>query len=116
MLGASLRRACGIARPPMTGLVVVIVAWWLLIGATVALTLPEPAASAQPTPFAVAVGRSAHLHQTGMPSWPIPIERDRFLGRHPVFLMIAALAGPFSRNQVRFSREGATTGPGRTGH
>jgi hypothetical protein len=64
----------------MTGLVVAVVAWWLLIGAAVALTLPAPASSATatPTPFGVAAGRDARLHQPGMPSWPIPVERAAF--------------------------------------
>ena len=75
MLGASMRR---LRRPPTTGLVVVVVAWWLIVGGAVALTLPAPASSATPTPFALAVGRTARLHQPGMSSWPIPVERAAF--------------------------------------
>ena len=62
----------------MTGLVVAVVAWWLVIGGALALTLPAPARSATPTPFAVAAGRDARIHQPGMPSWPIPVERAAF--------------------------------------
>jgi hypothetical protein len=62
----------------MTGLVVAVVAWWLMLGAAMTLTLPEPAASAAPTRFAVAVGRAARFYQPSMPSWPIPVERVAF--------------------------------------
>jgi hypothetical protein len=56
----------------------VVVAWWLLIAGAVALTLPVPARSATPTPFAVAAGRTARIHQPGMPDWPVPVDRAAF--------------------------------------
>jgi hypothetical protein len=78
MIGASMRRARSIIRPPAAGLIIVVVTWWLAIAGAVALTLPSPAASATPTAFAVVAGRSAHVHRPGMPSWPVPVERAAF--------------------------------------
>ena len=63
---------------PSAALLVTVVAWWLLIGGAMALTMPAPAFSATPAPFAVEAGRAARIHQPGMPSWPIPIERAAF--------------------------------------
>ena len=72
------RPAPGTRARPAVAFVVAVVAWWLLIGGAVALTMPLPAASATPAPFAVAAGRTARVHQPGMPSWPIPVERQAF--------------------------------------
>jgi hypothetical protein len=68
MLGASVRRS---HRRPPAGLVVAVVAWWLLLGGAIIWLMPEPAASASSR-------QVAHLHQPGMPSWPIPVERAAF--------------------------------------
>jgi hypothetical protein len=62
----------------MTGLVVAVVAWWLIIGAAVMLTLPSPAASATPTPFIAVPGQTAHIHQPGMTWWSVPVDRVGF--------------------------------------
>ena len=71
------RRTRGVFRPP-PGVVVAVVGWWLLIGGVTALTLPPPALSATPEPFAVMVGVTARINQPGLPTWPIPVERGAF--------------------------------------
>ena len=78
MADRSARGTRGSPRRSSAGLLVLIVAWWLLIGGAVALTLAAPAKSASPTPFAVVAGQTARIHQPGMPSWPIPVDRAGF--------------------------------------
>jgi hypothetical protein len=75
MLGTSLRR---FRRRPPAGLVVAVVVWWLLLAGAIVWLMPEPAASASSRRVAVVPGQTARLHQPGMPSWPIPVERAAF--------------------------------------
>ena len=65
MLGATLRR---LPRLPTAGFVIAVVAWWLVIGGAVALTLP----------FAAVPGQAARIHQPGITWWPIPVSREGF--------------------------------------
>jgi hypothetical protein len=52
--------------------------WWLLVGAAVALTLPEPVRAVPQRPY----GSTARVNLPGMvpahPSLPIPVERAAF--------------------------------------
>lgn len=59
-------------------LTVVVVTWWLAIGAVIASMLPIPALSARQPGFVVAVGRSARINQPGIPVWVIPVERAAY--------------------------------------
>jgi hypothetical protein len=74
----SLRGIRGLSRRPSTGLVIAVVLWWLLIGGAVALSLPSSARSAVRGPLAIVPGQTAHIHQPGMPSWPVPVNRAGF--------------------------------------
>src|SRR5688572_16863974 len=66
-------------------LTVVVVTWWLVVGAVVVSMLPTPAVSAPGTGLAVAVGRTARIHQPGMPVWVIPVERAAYDEYHRGF-------------------------------
>jgi hypothetical protein len=59
-------------------LAAVVISWWLLLGSAVTWLMPEPIASATPKPFAAVPGQTARIHQPGIPSWPIPVERVAF--------------------------------------
>jgi hypothetical protein len=53
-------------------LTVVVVRWWLILGAVTVWLMPEPMASAS------AEGQIAHIHQVGLPRLPIPVSRAGF--------------------------------------
>lgn len=55
-----------------------VVVWWLAIAGAVAQLLPPPAASSPIQAAVPVVGRTAHIHQPGMPGWPIPVDRPAF--------------------------------------
>jgi hypothetical protein len=74
----SVRGVRGLARRPSAGLIMGVVLWWLMIGGMVALALPAPARSATPRPLVAVPGQTAHIHQPGMTSWPIPVSRAGF--------------------------------------
>jgi hypothetical protein len=60
------------------GLAVWVVAAWLVIAGAVASTLPA-AAESTPTAGLLAVpGRTARIHQPGLPDWPIPVDRHAY--------------------------------------
>jgi hypothetical protein len=54
---------------------IVVGVWWVLIAGSTALTLPVPAASTPTYAFTVAPDQRAHIHQPGIPHWPIPVDR-----------------------------------------
>src|SRR5689334_21935846 len=76
-MGFDARRKGG-ARSLVTGLMAVVVAWWLLIGGALLLALPSPTASATPTVWALASGQRVRIDQSGITHWPIPVERQAF--------------------------------------
>lgn len=59
-------------------LTAIVVVWWLLIAGAVVLTLPQRAASAPRASVVYVAGQTARIHQPGMASWPIPVERLAF--------------------------------------
>ncbi|HZO29722.1 MAG TPA: hypothetical protein VFH48_27405 [Chloroflexota bacterium] len=76
---ASATRITQTARFTAAGaLAAVVIGWWLLLGSAVIWLMPEPVASATPKPFAAVRGQTARIHQPGIPSWPIPVERVAF--------------------------------------
>jgi hypothetical protein len=60
------------------GIGAIVLAWWLLVAAAVALLSPTPAVAV----LKVAVGLPAYVHLPGLvpayPSFPIPVERAAF--------------------------------------
>jgi hypothetical protein len=68
------RRGWGAA---VVSLTVIVLPWWLLIGAAVQ-TLPAPAASAPKAGAEVSFGQTARIHLPGLSSLPIPVERVAF--------------------------------------
>jgi hypothetical protein len=64
--------------PTGSTLALVVVGWWLLLGGAIIWLMPEPTASATSTPLAAMSGQMARIHQPGIPSWPIPVERVAF--------------------------------------
>ena len=78
MLVRCMRWAVRAVRPRGTGLLAAVVVWWLVVAGAVVLSLPGPAASASPTPGALAPGQRARIRQPGIPHWPIPVTRYAF--------------------------------------
>jgi hypothetical protein len=56
----------------------IVIGWWLLLVGAIVWLMPEPTASATSTPLAVMPGQMSRIHQPGMSSWPIPVERIAF--------------------------------------
>jgi hypothetical protein len=70
------RRGRGILTSFWTGLTIVVVTWWLLLGGALVWVLPERVATAAPTfPVAVAVGMIVRVSQPS--GLPLSLTRDR---------------------------------------
>ena len=60
-------------------LTIVVVSWWLVLGAVVGSTiLPESQASASKHDLLAVAGMTAHIKQPGLAHWPIPVSRLAF--------------------------------------
>ena len=74
----SIRAGSGVGRTSAMTLPLVVVGWWIVVGAIVSTTLPTPAASAPKIGLSLLSGQTRHIKQPGMTSWPVPTDRAAF--------------------------------------
>jgi hypothetical protein len=65
-------------RPIGSTLAIVVISWWLLLGAALIWVSPDPLAKAMPTPFDVVEDQIARVHHPGPIRWAVPVNRAGF--------------------------------------
>jgi hypothetical protein len=62
----------------VAGLLIWVMAGWLLVAGAVAMTLPASAAARPMAGFVAVPGQTARIQQSGLPDWPIPVDRRAY--------------------------------------
>jgi hypothetical protein len=62
----------------LTGLMAVVMGFWLVVLGVVSLTAPAPAKAARTPAPVVLVGGLVHIYAPPLKEWPIPIDRETF--------------------------------------